>query len=691
MRQLSATSCAQWFVSQEYHQIELGDECVILSSRFSEEIIPFQVWNGKLIVQRGIYWGSIQFFSHPEAGEQQAWLVQGLPWRYCHRFAEQLVAKYQAWYHAQCHQLHHYLPEWKAKLDALLTAPEFVPYSKLAAWIDELEQDVAQINVTLSEAERRLSTQFSRLSPWLLTPSQSLAERNQQWLTQEQARWLPFFQQFERSALNESQQQACLINDDHTLVLAGAGSGKTSVLMAKVVYLLQSGQAQGEDILLLAFGRDAVHEMKHRLQEKGAQQASQVRVNTFHQLALFIVNQAGSSSQSVSELVTDPDKKRLWLSDWLKRHWMTPVHFKRWQKHLTTWPIAYLNGDDELGSHVENPKLLAWLEQQLTVLNQHAFTKKKCQEQIVNDPEYPRLNSELSLVWPCYQAWLEQLKQDNCLDFDAMIRLATQQVRSGKFIPTWRYVLVDEYQDISAERMALVQALCECHTQHPRLFAVGDDWQAIYQFAGSDVRLTTEFVQRFPKAQVHALDTTYRFNDQLGEVANRFIMQNPAQIAKSLKSVKRQKQKAVTIMEQAQLEKELIRLNRQAKQQVQVLLLGRTHAQKPEHLATWQKAFLSLQIHFMTCHASKGKEADYVFILGVDDGQFPKHQMQRHLAQALMQGEDIGFAHAEERRLFYVALTRAKEHVWVMYHYKYSVFVEELLTQGYAVEHKKGQ
>jgi DNA helicase-4 len=101
-------------------------------------------------------------------------------------------------------------------------------------------------------------------------------------------------------------------------------------------------------------------------------------------------------------------------------------------------------------------------------------------------------------------------------------------------------------------------------------------------------------------------------------------------------------------------------------------------------MGEWQLRFSNLSLQFMTCHASKGQEADYVFILNVDEGQFPSVERQTHLDSALLQSQD-DFPKAEERRLFYVALTRAKEKVWVVYGAHPSEFVEELRTGDYPV------
>ncbi len=251
-------------------------------------------------------------------------------------------------------------------------------------------------------------------------------------------------------------------------------------------------------------------------------------------------------------------------------------------------------------------------------------TKKEIQQSLIEHPEYTRLNSELALVWPCYTAWQEMLKSEGHVDFNIMITQATKWVEKGKFVSPWKYIMIDEYQDISPQRLALVEALCK-QSEHQEcvLFAVGDDWQSIYQFAGSDVDLTTGFKDRFPHSTIHHLDTTYRFNNRLGEVANQFVQQNPSQLNKSLNSHKEQKAKSVVLAPSANVEKILYDLNRKAKATQTVLLLGRNHYHKPELLSDWQKRFAMLSIDFMTCHASKGKEADFVILVSVNEGQFP--------------------------------------------------------------------
>ncbi|MFA0697673.1 UvrD-helicase domain-containing protein, partial [Vibrio sp. 10N.222.49.C9] len=251
--------------------------------------------------------------------------------------------------------------------------------------------------------------------------------------------------------------------------------------------------AQAEEIALLAFGKDAATEMSERLSNKIGVTSQKVNVSTFHKMALHIIQHVEGSPAKVSSLASESKQKQQWCAQWLKEHWTNATNFKRWQKHLSQWPIAYLKGDVDLGSQFENPKLIAWLDQQLDQLCSMSVTKKSIQQQIIEHPEYSRLNSELQLVWPCYQAWKQYLKEQGELDFHSMIEKATQYVSKNRFKAPWRYLMVDEYQDISPARLALVEAIVNqpCEQGRRSLFAVGDDWQSIYQFAGSDVNLTT--------------------------------------------------------------------------------------------------------------------------------------------------------------------------------------------------------
>jgi DNA helicase-4 len=195
------------------------------------------------------------------------------------------------------------------------------------------------------------------------------------------------------------------------------------------------------------------------------------------------------------------------------------------------------------------------------------------------------------------------------MDFDDMIRLAIEHVVSGCFISPWRQILVDEFQDISEPRARLLRLLRD---QHPEsaLFCVGDDWQAIYRFTGADLRLTTEFADYFGPAASTALDKTFRFNNAIGEVANRFVQANPAQLRKPLASLLQVDEARVTlhwldntagrgVEPAATLETLLSQMARSATTPpTSVLLLARFRFSLPDaaQLQRWQQQFPQLDL-----------------------------------------------------------------------------------------------
>lgn len=129
------------FIQNEYHQVSLEPDFLVLSSDRSEERIPFNVWSGKIKLRRGLFWGGLQFYAHTENGKEQSWLVQGLDWEKCRDFARHAIASYQKWHHHQCEQLNQYLPKWESTVQGFVRQPAFLTHSKVESWLVELEQD----------------------------------------------------------------------------------------------------------------------------------------------------------------------------------------------------------------------------------------------------------------------------------------------------------------------------------------------------------------------------------------------------------------------------------------------------------------------------------------------------------------------------------------------------------------------
>jgi DNA helicase-4 len=683
--QIKATTFAQWLVQGDFYQLELEPEQLLFTSHKYQVSVPFDKWNGQVTFERGLVWGALCFYNR---NEQIAWRVSGLPWQECDAVINAVLNAYAEWKESKVVMLNQLQPQMLELVRTFSAQRRYLKQTEALLMVEKLYDLFEQTKISIPLAQQLQPECIAPVLEWLMEPEQQLITLNKTWLEEQKVEWKSFFSECESQPLNESQQSALLLNEDHTLVLAGAGSGKTSVLVARVNYLIKSQVAQPEEILLLAFGRQAAQEMSARIIEKlGTDIGQKVKVATFHQLGLDIIRHVEYQQPKLSCLVTDSKARKEWFSHVLDSEWKNATATNRWKKHLKKWPIAYLRGDVDLKEESHNEKLQEWLHKQVCQLNSLQLDKKTVTARIENHADAARLKSELNIVWPFFKAYERTLKQEDAIDYDLMITKATAYINEGKYALPWSFVMVDEYQDISPQRLDLIEAICHKENdkkERATLFAVGDDWQAIYRFAGADVSLTTGFEQRFQSCQIANLSMTYRFNDQIGAVANRFVQENPMQLKKELNSFTKQKRKAVKVIEHQSIEKELLSLSKNIRDGEKVLMLGRNHNHCPDAFDEWVKFYPGLNLEYKTCHASKGTEADYVFIVEMTDGQFPMKERAESLDGALLPHlED--FAYAEERRLFYVALTRAKKKVWIVYHGKASPFVQEIVDKDYPV------
>ncbi|MFD2017407.1 UvrD-helicase domain-containing protein [Vibrio olivae] len=191
--------------------------------------------------------------------------------------------------------------------------------------------------------------------------------------------------------------------------------------------------------------------------------------------------------------------------------------------------------DDVLLSNLEKMGQVTELARLLTALvdmYKAACLDDSGVERIINESLDPKQTEKaLELLMPLYHSYQRYLHDHQVIDFNDMIGKALDYVQTGRFSSPWKYLLVDEFQDISEPRARLVKALRDS-TPGCSLFCVGDDWQAIYRFSGADVRLTTEFSNYFGPTSETTLDMTFRFNNSIGEVATQFVTQNPVQLKK---------------------------------------------------------------------------------------------------------------------------------------------------------------
>ena len=305
-----------------------------------------------------------------------------------------------------------------------------------------------------------------------------------------------------------------------------------------------------------------------------------------------------------------------------------------------------------------------------------------------------RAQAFLRVFRPVFERYQKALADSGEIDFHDMINRATDLVETGRYRSPFGYILVDEFQDISPSRSRLLKALLDS-SDGVQLFAVGDDWQAIFRFAGSDIDVMRKFRRHFGPFERIDLQTTFRCADRIAAVATNFVLRNPAQIRKKVRARRSAGRTAVHIGLPGQngpslLNAALDRIAEDARRHEgisEVLLLGRYRHLRPPSMGVLQKQYSGLRLSWKTMHGSKGTEADYVVVLGLCSGKhgFPSEIADDPLLDLVLAAPEA-HTNAEERRLLYVAITRAKRQVFLLADSSMpSDFVSELIEGDYDV------
>lgn len=308
----------------------------------------------------------------------------------------------------------------------------------------------------------------------------------------------------------------------------------------------------------------------------------------------------------------------------------------------------------------------------------------------------------LNICNDCYLEYERYLKENQAVDFQDMINESARILREAKEMKQklhFRYIIVDEYQDISRQRFDLVSALHE--VTDAKIIAVGDDWQSIYAFSGSDITLFTKFAEKMGYAKLLKIVRTYRNSQEVIDIAGNFIQKNKSQIEKELISPKhledpviiytydsRRKDRdgdnrsgviyAIAHAVEVALE-QIIQYNKAEGKPADstILLLGRfgfdgDRLEKSglfEYVTRGNKIrsvkYPKLNITFMTAHSSKGLGYDNVVVInGRNETYGFPSKIENDPVLSFVVKEDISIEYAEERRLFYVAMTRTKNRVF---------------------------
>lgn len=453
--------------------------------------------------------------------------------------------------------------------------------------------------------------------------------------------------------LDKEQEEAANYTDRNSIIIAGAGTGKTTTLLKKIDVLVKMGVKE-KNILVISFTNETVNNFRTKC-------AFNIDVYTFHKIAMILSNNT-----------RDIIDNEFLLNDLIKNYLLnTNIKVKKNIFH-------YYNG---ITSMYTEKKYLKMLENDgyNSVIKEifRIITYAKCNKLDLGKVEIKKFLSVekllLYIALKIVKEYNQILNENNFCDFDDLIINATNQLQEKKANHYYKYILVDEFQDISLIRLEFLQELVRLNNSI--LTVVGDDFQSIYGFSGSNISLFYNCDKYFPDVKKFFIRTTYRCPQEVVSKAGKFIMKNNLQIKKNLTSNNQNKgviHKLYYNNKKKSFKKLLTKLLAKNKS---VLIISRNNYDIYNYIDNsieFKNGYLIYKkneyknIRFMSIHSSKGLEADIVVILNLSNSLngLPSKKMSNLLSKTFPNDEKYPFA--EERRLFYVALTRCRNDIYLL-------------------------
>ena len=494
-----------------------------------------------------------------------------------------------------------------------------------------------------------------------------------------------FFDNFGGKSLDEQQRIACVLNDCDLEIIAGAGTGKTQTLVAKSSYLIEYKNIKPSEILCLSFSKSSAKDLKKRLKHP-------IETRTIHALGLSIINKRDKKGiieeygfkNIFNEYLEDASQKTLEDIKDFCENYLANVSTKIKLNELDTeeeklnFLISKTSFVKRIWGFID---LFKGKDNDIQDLKQLLSNCKRDFNKKPNINALENINF-LTIVEPIFRFYQGYLSKNHLIDFNDMINNAIKHVESKGIDNNYKYIFVDEFQDVSYKNFQLVKTIKD--ELDANLVVVGDDWQSIYGFRDSDLKLFTNFTDIFPNANKVFIEQTYRGPQELIDSAGKFIMKNDKLFNKSLKSDISIKKPIKVVYHSLTAEKEnnnvynlIYNLSKKGK----VLILGRHNSDIGDFLGNTNlvkkgrsKNFKKItdkyenikKVSYRTIHNAKGLESDYVIIIRVIDDfvGFP-NQIPPASFMSLIHDWDLTEKLEEERRLFYVALTRAKKGVYI--------------------------
>ena len=410
--------------------------------------------------------------------------------------------------------------------------------------------------------------------------------------------------------LDETQIAAIKSEAKSTLVVAGAGSGKTLTILGKIKYLIEKKNVNEKQILCISFTNETVNALK----DKTVMMGYNLDIYTFHKLGLSILGNVNIISDNYLDYIIDE-------------------YFESVIKYDKSKFIKSLFFTDKN-------------------INKVYMTKEyyKLKRTISTFIKVVKIIMDIMLIY------LRECKSTNSIDFDDMITEAAKIVNKKNI--AYKYIIIDEFQDTSYVRYNLIKEIIKKCDSY--VFVVGDDWQSIYRFSGCNLNIFVNFKEFFSDVNIFNLKYTYRNSNELINISSRFIMKNKKQLKKEIISNKNLN-KPIKIVIGYNIDETIKLINDK-----DILIIGRNNSDIKD--IKWD--------NLLTIHRSKGLEANNVILVNSDN--IPSKIKNEKILRYVLQEKDY-IPFEEERRLFYVALTRTKNSIYIMVNKTMSPFVKELL------------
>ena len=462
------------------------------------------------------------------------------------------------------------------------------------------------------------------------------------------------------------------------LVLAGAGSGKTFTIICKIKKLVKEG-IKSNEILCISFTKASALNLEEKLKKENIH----IKVKTFHSLGYEIIKKYKDVN-----LIEENILKKIANEEIKKNKNLNKIINKKFIR---------IGSNDKMFDKLENNILLnsIYKEKIIELIISFVNLYKSGNKNIKDFKQFQKINKSenimdkekrhkyfLNLAKKIIIKYQNELKRNKKIDFHDMINLAIKIVRTNN-IDNYKYIIIDEYQDTSFNKTLLIKEIQ--NKTNAKIMAVGDDWQSIYSFTGSNLEIFTNFKNFFSWSKIIKLKTTYRNSKELIKVTSNFICKNPYQIKKKIKSRKTNKYPIHIYYYDNNINEIWDKLIKTFSKDTLVLSRNNNDINLLPYIPE--------NMHFYTMHKSKGLESNDTIIINLEDSyksipsKIPDSEYLKYVKTKVDK-----FKYAEERRLFYVALTRCKNSNYLLVKKgNKSIFVKELLKnyKNYIKIHKK--